>query len=466
MVGLLAVGSCDKGFTELNENPNDPLAVPSNLILPNTIRISQNIMYSTFVGGDMGSCWGQHFAKVQYNDEARYIPRPNVIESTVWNGLYVSVIADALKMGELALAEENNDMQGVALVMQAYAFSVLTDMFGDIPFSEALGGEEGIFTPKYDSQSDVYAGILSMLDEANTLLDGTGSIDATSDILYGGDYTGWKKMANSLKFRALMRISAKQDVSAQLQDIVNNRMVFTSNADEAKLVYLSAEPNANPLFETIVFGTRGEWKINSALVSIMEGYGDPRLAVYAQPNEDGVIRGKPSGLQNVPNNDYNYTNVSPIGTKYLAAEAPGYFMSYAELQFLMAEAAHKGYISGNAESYYNEGIRASFMENGVSADFDAYIANPLVAYVSTADGLRRIGEQKWLSLFTQGVETWTEWRRTGYPALTPALEAELNEIPSRYTYPNGEAALNTASYNAAVQSQGADLLTTKVWWMQ
>jgi hypothetical protein len=463
MVSLVFV-SCDNGFEELNQNPNDPIAVPSKLILPNTIRISQNIMNSTFVGGDMGACWSQQFAKVQYNDEALYIPRNSVIQSTVWSGFYASVLADAKKMQDLALVEENNDMQGAALVMQAYAYSVLTDAFGMIPFSEALQGEEGTFTPIFDSQEDVYTGIVAMLDEANTLLDGTGGIDGTSDILYGGDYTGWKKMANSLKFRALMRISAKKDVSADLQDIVNNRMVFTGNADEAKLVYLSSDPNANPLYETIVFGTRGEWKVNSVLVDMLNSYNDPRLPVMAQLNADGVYRGKPSGIRDVPSVEYSYANVSPIGLLYLEAEAPGYFMSYAELQFLMAEAAQKGYISGSAATFYDEGVRASFERNGIEADYATYIAQPSVAY-NAGDGLRRIGEQKWLSLFGQGVEAWTEWRRTGFPVLTPAIEADLNEIPSRYTYPSNTQSLNGTNYGAAISAQGADLLTTKVWWM-
>jgi len=421
-------------------------------------------MNSTFVGGDMGACWSQQFAKVQYNDEARYIPRNSVIQTTVWSGFYASVISDAKKMQTLALEEENNDMQGVALVMQAYSYGVLTDMFGMIPFSEALQGEEGTFTPKYDTQEEVYSGIVAMLDEANTLLDGSGEIDETSDILYGGDYTGWKKMANSLKFRALMRTSSQKDASAELQDIVNNRMVFTSNSDESKLVYLGSDPNANPLFETVVFGTRGEWKVSSVLVDLLNGYNDPRLPVMAQVNDAGEYRGKPAGLTDVPSQEYSYANVSPIGSLYLEAEAPGYFMSYAELQFLMAEAAQKNYISGDAATFYNEGVRASFERNGVSDDFDAYIGQNSVAY-NAGDGLRRIGEQKWLALFGQGVEAWTEWRRTGFPTLTPALEADLNQIPSRYTYPSNAGSLNGAGYSAAVSAQGADLLTTSVWWM-
>lgn len=258
-----------------------------------------------------------------------------------------------------------------------------------------------------------------------------------------------------------MRISGKVSVGGQLQSLVNAGNMFSSNSDEAKLVYLGSSPSANPLYETVVFGTRGEWKVNSLIVDMMTLRNDPRLPVIAQEQEDGIYRGKPAGLIDVPNNDYNYTNVSAIGTFYLAPEAPGYYMSNAELQFLMAEAAQKGYISGSASAYYNAGMTASFAANN-NANGGAYMtANAL----SGATALEQIGTEKWIALFAQGVESWTEQRRTGFPVLAPALQADLSQIPSRYNYPNIESSINAANYNAAVAAQGADNLTTPIWWM-
>lgn len=464
-VGLVLFMGCDKDFEEINNNPNDPIAVPSGLLTADVVFNAGNTLYSTFVGGDMGSCWAQHWGKVQYNDEERYQPRGSVIEVTVWKTIYEDVISDAKTMQTLAEEEGNDNMKGVALVMQAYGYSLLTDVFGSIPFSEAIRADEGIFSPKYDTQEEVYTGILAMLDEANSLFSADGgTILANSDILYGGDYSKWQKFANSLKFRSLMRISGKVNVASQLQALTSQPM-FSSNSDEAKLIYLANDPSANPIFETIVFGNRAEFKVNSVMVDMMAGINDPRLPIYAAPNEDGEIRGKPAGIENVPNDDYNYSNVSPIGSAYLQATAPGYFLSYSELQFLMAEAAHKGYISGSAETYYQNGVSASFSANGLSqADADAYLAQGTVAYTQ-ATGLQKIAEQNWLGLFCQGIEAWTEWRRTGYPALQPAIEAVINEIPSRFTYPSIEQSVNKANYDAAVSGQGADLLTTKVWWM-
>ncbi len=415
VLGFGITTSCDQGFEELNTNPNDPIAVPSGLLVADVVRNTGNILYSTFVGGDMGACWSQQFAKVQYNDEARYIPRESIMEA-IWKTLYEDVISDGNSIIKNAIEEENSATQAVGIIMQAYAYSLLTDMYGDIPFSEAIKAEEGIFQPKYDAQSDVYDGILALLDEANTLLSqGGGELLTSSDLLYNGDVSGWQKFANSLKFRCLMRISSKRDVSADLQEIANNRAVFTSNADEAKLTYLEAVPNANPIYETVVNGNRAEWRVNSVLVDRLTELADPRLAVYAQPNTTGEYFGKPSGYTDVPNPTYNVNTVSPIGAAYLEASAPAYFMSYAELQFLMAEAAENGLIGGDAATFYYNGINASFSANGLSADdFAAYTAQPSVEY-SSVNSARLIGEQKWLSLFAQGVEAWTEWRRTGYP---------------------------------------------------
>ncbi|NLP58777.1 SusD/RagB family nutrient-binding outer membrane lipoprotein [Lutibacter sp. B1] len=464
LFGLLVSVSCDSNFDEINQDPNNPTAVPADLLIPGVIRSAQNNSYSTFIGGDMGACWSQHFAKVQYNDEERYTPRQNVITS-VWNNFYEDVISDANAMYINAESEDNNNMKGVALTLQAYGFAFLTDVYGDIPFTEAIKAEEGIIAPAYDSQETVYKGILSMLDNAIALLNTSGSIDATNDILYGGDASLWKKFASSLKFRVLMRASDKMNVASQLQALVSAGNLFNTNDDEAKLVYLGADPSANPLYETIVFGTRGEWKINSAIVEILQNSGDPRLSVYAGENADGEFRGKPSGYTDVPNDDYNYENVSPLGEFYLRPELPGFFISNSELKFLMAEAATKGYISGNANNYFKEAIAASLEFNEVPAAestsfLDSQILNP-----EKSAALKQIATQNWVALFSQGVESWTEWRRTGYPELTPAIEGALKEIPSRYNYPTTESSVNKANYDAAVASQGPDLLTTPIWWM-
>lgn len=464
---LLFTASCDKDFETINSDPNSPTEIESGLLIADALRNTGNVLYSTFVGGDMGSCWSQQWAKVQYNDEAMYTPRESII-GFVWDGLYEDLASDANVIYNLAVIEENVNMQGVGLVMKAYAFSVLTDVYGDIPFSEALKTDEGILAPAYDSQADVYTGILALLDEANNLFSVTGGpINSSSDIMYGGDYLKWQKFANTLKFRVLMRMSSKSDVSAQLTEVLS-RPVFESTDDEAKMVYLASTPNANPIYETIVYGVRDEFKVSDVLVNMLDvnlngefdSGDDPRLEVYAQFNDADLYRGKPAGIFDVPSEMWGYENVSPIGERFVAPEWPAYFMSYSEFLFLKAEAATKGYISGTAADFFTAGYEVSMTENGVTT-------YPMVFLSATeATALEQIGNQKWLSLFCQGVEAWTEYRRTGFPVLTPAIEGAINEIPSRYTYPASEQSLNGTNYSNAVANQGADLLTTKLWWNQ
>lgn len=463
IVGLFT--ACDKDFDVINTNPNDPIVVPSGLLLTDIIAGAQNELNSTFTGGDMGSCWVQHIAKVQYNDEARYIPRESIIER-VWQTYFEDVVCDSKVVQSLAAEEGNNNMRGVGLTLEAYGFGVLTDCYGDIPFSEACSAADGNFKPVYDSQEDVYTGIIALLDEAISAFNsGGGTINPSSDILFGGDASKWKKFANALKFRSLMRVSSKKDVASGLSEAISSGM-FTSNDDEAKLAYLANDPNAHPWYETIVFGTRTEWKLNSSLVDRMEELSDPRLGVYCGANDDGIYRGKPSGIANVPNDDYNYQNVSPIGDFYLSPTLEGVFMSYSEQLFLMAEAAERGLISGDAESFFKEAITANFAWNGLDAT--TYLASSGTNYQASGDKIRTISEQKWIALFSQGVEAWIEWKRTGYPDLDMAIDAapNLSSIPMRYTYPAGEQSLNPESLSQAIANQGPNTLDTKFWWLK
>ena len=459
----LTFTSCDGDFEETNTDPNNPVSVPAELLLAGITRSAGDRIQDIFLAGEAGSCWAQHLGKPVYNDNELYVPRQASIE-TLWSVLYSSVIKDAVTMEELAAEEGNSNLQGVALVMQAYAYQLLTDTFGDIPMTEASQGESGIITPVYDdSETVVYPAIISMLTEASTLLNGTGTIDASQDLIYGGDYTKWKLFANSLKFRALMRASSGgYDAASQLQALVNAGEMFASNADEAKMAYLAASPNANPYFEGLVDGGRvNEWCLGEELVNYMIATADPRLPVYAQEvggngSGNGYV-GKPAGIQAIGDSFYgDSNNVSLIGEKYLEAEEPAYFMSFAQLNFLMAEAAEKGYIGGSAADYFSAGIAASCSSNGV--------ANVSISYSGGQAGLQQIAEQSWVALYLQGFEAWTEYRRTGFPVLPLAIDAQESSIPSRLNYPIAQQSVNGVNYSAAVADQGPDVLTTPLWW--
>lgn len=460
---LVAATRCTDDFESINTNPNAPVDAPGELLMADIQRNAMNIIYNIQIGGEMGATWVQHWSWVQYNDAERYSPRQTSIEG-LWDVMYEDVLADAKSMENLALEDENQALQGAAKVLQAWGFQVLTDMYGDIPFTDALKAGEGNFTPAYDPQETVYSGILALLEDANTLLaTGEGTIDEDFDLVYGGDIESWQKFANSLKFRVLMRISNKTNVSADLQALMG-RPMFTSNSDEAKMTFLSTQPNANPIYETIVFGNRFETKVSDVMINTLQSLSDPRLSVYAKTNSAGIYRGKPVGYEDVPNPaTWDYNNVSGIGDFYLKPELPGYFMSFSELEFLKAEAAHRSLITGDAATFYSNGITANMNFNGITNVAGYLAAN---AY-TTGNGLQQIGTQKWIALYGQGLEAWTEWRRTKIPSLQPAAEPipSTNEIPSRFPYPATEQTTNSASYSAAIARQGDDLLWTKLWFM-
>lgn len=466
---VFVMTSCDSGFEELNKDPNNPTTLPADLLLASVLSNTANQIQSPFLAGEAGSCWVQHLGKPVYNTNELYVPRQNSIEA-LWTVMYSRVLKDADVMQNLAAEEGNQLLQGVGLVVKANAYQILTDAFGDIPMTEALKGDAGNITPIYDSsETVVYPGIISMLDEAMSLLSGTGSINASQDLLYGGDASKWKKYAASLKFKVLMRAStsgtsALGNISNQLRALVSSGNLFASNSEEAKLTYLSAAPSANPYFESLVDGGRtSEWCLGEELVNYMTNTGDTRLPVYAQEvggngSGNGYV-GKPAGIQDIGNSFYgDSNNVSLIGTKYLEATQPAYFLTYAQLKLFMAEASEKGLIgsTSDAATHFNEAIAASCASNGVNTF--------AITYSGGAAGLQQIAEQSWVALYMQGFEAFAEWNRTKFPALPLAIDAQEPSIPSRFNYPISQQSVNGVNYTNAVSIQGADLLTTPLWW--
>ncbi len=472
-LSLAMVTSCDKDFEETNTNPDRSTELPPDLLLGYSQRFYANTVHGVLggAGGDMGAIWAQQWTKVQYNEEEQFIPRRGVIDN-IYSNLYSTVCAEANFMAQFAEAEGNSVLQGVGLVMQGLGFQTLTELYGPIPFTEALDGSN--LRPAFDDEATVWAGVLDLYTRGAALIaSGDGQIVASSDLFYGGDASKWLKFANSLKFRALMRASSVIDVSGDLQALVNGGQLMSSNSDSAELVYQEVAPDANPIWELIEDGNRPEYKINSLMVETLETLNDPRLAVYAAPAEtDGAFRGKPAGFGNqtpLPNDalGYTYANISGLGSFYLNPTLPGVILSYSELSFLMAEAANEGLISGGlvaANNYYNNGIAANFSWNGLDAS--GYLSQESIPLTSQEDARNKIANQKWISLFSQGFEAWTEWRRTKLPVLNTVAEADINEIASRYFYPTTSVSLNKENYEEASASIGGDELTSKLIWQQ
>lgn len=473
---LIGIFSCTN-LDDVNKNPNSPEDVTPDLLLPQIIRDAMNAL--VLESWNIGSLVIQHTAKSQNVDADRYVwTERNVI----WNAVY-----DNLRDVENILNQSEvngwNNYKGVALVLRAWLFSLATDCYGDVPYSEAVRAREGYNFPKYDPQETVYEGILADLKTANALL-GTSNEKIGGDVLYNGNIQNWKKLANSLRIRYLMRISAKVSVADELYAIVNNSdstPIFQSNADNAVLNYRATPPDQFPIYQ-LKTGFFNEFRASKGLLELMVEYGDKRVEIYFRPTpatENSVhpqYAGIPNGLPDDLAMSYNggLAYQSKIGRYFYEdavtprglSIAKGVIMTYSELQFLLAEATERGYLFADAATYYKNGIKASFEYYGLDAT--AYLNGGLAKYVgSQTDKLKSIGFQKWIALYFQGLEAWFDWRRTGVPDLLPAESNQNNnKIPLRFPYPSIEQSLNAKSYQEALERQGPDDVNTKMWYLK
>ncbi len=495
LVLFVMVSSCTKDFETINTDPNNPsteLAAP-DMLLTNIIESATDRTHEIFLGHEMGNCWVQHMAKVQYTDEDRYIYRPGVVNNT-WSSFYASSGMDIATLYKVADLKLNDNYKGVALVMKVYITSLLTDMFGDVPYTEAWRAgvaDGGIVSPKYDTQESIYRDIVKKLDTANMLLSADGKAIG-GDIMYGNDITKWKKFANSMRMRLLMRMQAKDPgyVGAELTKMVGDPAtypVFESNDDNAQLIYLGAAPNNNPINENRK--TRDDHRVSQTIIDMQwtfNSYVDWRVMVYANLNASSDYVGMPNGLTSSKALAYKgngLTATSKIGDFFTKAEAPGVLMSYAELQFILAEGVERELITSapmTAEEYYYEGIHGSYNQyadvivaKGLSLfgetmtidEFaEHYIANGGAGW-DPDNALEKILTEKWLAMFEQGLQSRFEWVRTGIPALVAGEDASNGGvIPVRFPYPTDEYATNPTNVKAAAATQGTDDLNTRIWW--
>ncbi|HEX2095428.1 MAG TPA: SusD/RagB family nutrient-binding outer membrane lipoprotein [Longimicrobiaceae bacterium] len=459
----VAVGACDEGLTDLNQNPNAPTDVPADLILRNAVQSVANTALGVGMSWNHAGLWAQHVAQIQYAEEDRYQPRVDNIQA-FWDALYVAPAKDFDVVASKSRAANRPLQEGVGLVMKSWTFGVMTDLWGDIPYTEALQGDaSGNFTPKYSTQQEVYNGLFTDLRRADQLLAPGGATGfGAADLIYNGDGTRWRRFANSLRLRNAMHLTKVDAAKARSEfEAAIANPVLSSNADNAVLRYTGAAPNQNPFFVNVL--SRDDHRISKTMVDMLRNLNDPRLPVYAQPAQsNGQYVGYGNGL---PNNSMLLADASKIGSAFLAANAPAYFMTAAEVFFLRAEAAQRGWNAGGgtAAQHYAAGIRAAMEMYGISSSaIDAYLAQPSVQY-DPARGFQQIATQKWIALYLQGYEAWTEWRRTGFPQIAPGPAAR-GPVPRRLPYPGLEVSLNKANLDAAIARQGDTGLAGRVWW--
>ena len=387
--------------------------------------------------------------------------------------------------------------------------SIMTDIWGDIPYSDALkadDADEPNSAPAYDEQSALYATLLTELETAAGMLNATGEVFGEADLLYGGDMAAWEKFANSLRLRLAIRMSDVNAAGTQaVLDDLDLATLITDNADNASFQYSTAAPYRNPYHENAAgalggVGTRDDHAVSNTLVGILGALNDPRIELYANPagvdslifDEDwcggagqlpchvvyngDVYRGVRNGLlsADVP----RLAIISRIGAHFRAnPDTPQPLLTAAEVHFLLAEAALEGFTipgGGTAQSHYEAGVRAAFeMWDGAEGlDFGtavqtAYLAQPGVAWGTGDSFLEQIIEQKWLALYTMPWEAYAELRRTGYPdEAVPAETAIVTYIPGRIPYPSLEQSLNADNRAAAVDRQNTTNgeYDGRLWW--
>ena len=459
----LTLTSCSDNLDEINKNPNATETPLAPYLLTGTLKQGADLYWGSTNNFDSSLLYVQHWAKIQYTEPDRY-DVSNASFTTLWNTGYATLITDLNTILNFPADQANSNYKGIALTLRSWTFLLLTDAYGSIPYKEA--GQK--VTPAYDTQKEVYTGLLEDLKQAQTLLN-TANGTVTGDLVYKGDITKWKKLVNSLRLRIALRISDREPALAKQTAIdatSDAAGVLSSNSDTFKFTYTSS-PQQNPA--SAWFETRDDYRISKTLVDKLNELADPRLPVYAQLPSDATVGkyvGGANGLSNSDANSQGFAKTSKPGTYFLTSSSPAVIASYSETLFNLAEAVARGYISGNAEQLYNDAITASFNQFGITnaATISTYLNQAVVKY-DASNYAKSIGTQKWIAFYGQGLDAFTEWRRLDFPVLTAGPATVLDgKIPSRFFYPGTEQSLNGTSYQAAIAVQGKDLLTTKLWF--
>ena len=491
------VGACTDNFEEINTNPNQPPVVPTSALLTSAQKQLMDHIWNEWTNGRRGMQLAQYWSSNQYSDESRYAFRSSTsnnywiyfyagrgaTDASTPNGGGMRDLDEIIRLNE-EFPEQNagsfgtNDNQiAVARALKVWIMQIVTDTWGYAPYSQALQIEE-YPNPAYDSQEEIYRTFLAQLTDANDRIE-LERLGPAGDAIYSGDMMKWKKFVNSLKLRVAMRMAdAAPDAAATAVAEAVAAGVMESNADNALFPYLPSAPNNNPLNED--FKTRNDFAVSNVLIDKLKELNDPRIGFYAAPTTNSVAAGTPEyvgevyGLDEIRAAATQDDAVSQRSPQVLAADAPGIYMQYAEVAFLLAEAVERGFIGGSAADYYNQGVTASmnYWNDGSvdAAGIAAYLAQPNVNYAAQIAAGEPwnvvLGEQKWLSLYMQGIEGWSEYRRLDFGILQMPADGPLEGtgIPLRLIYPLDEQSANEQSYEAAVAAQGADELDTRLWW--
>ncbi len=480
-VVLSFMTSCTKNFEEINIDPNRPEKVNPGVILSqlqyrivnNSVSAARNFTHELMqVDAPRASTSGLGLHRYTVNPGAG-----------VWSNFYQN-LTDIEDIYTIAGRLKENNYKAIALVYKCWAYSILTDLYGDVPYSQAIKATEGNFKPSFDKQKDIYTQILKDLETANGLFDDTKILTYGGDLVYntsvltGGKNIGiqrWKKFTNSLRLRLLLRLSkkegeinVKEQITAILADAVKYP-TFTVNADDAIFRYPGTFPYFNPYYNARTLDWREGTYFTEFFLNQMNASTDPRRAIWAipvtvagVPTFRGIQSGYPTTLEYVVGQNSSYTDALKTLPQL------GVMMPYAEVEFIKAELALKGYTTGKTpKAHYDAGITASMVQWGATMPA-TFLTQKSIAYDATLSlekQLEQILLQKYYAYFFVDYQAWFEKRRTGYPILPRGTGIPTsNKFPSRVPYPTYLQSLNPEGLAGAVSSIGADNSDTKVWW--
>lgn len=462
-LAVTVLWSChtDQEYENLNIDPKSPVQVPAEFLFNGaTVRLARH-MASPNVNTNIFRFVAQYLTPTTYTDEANFDLNTRNITQNHWSVLYRTVIGDLQDAKRFvneneSLSEENRNARLAQIeVIEVYAWHVLVDTFGDVPYTEAHQSDNNL--PAYDDAETIYIDLLSRLGSiANNLQEGQGF---GTDPVYGGNMDNWFRFANSLQLRLAMRLAdSNPQLSQQAAEAAVARGVFESQDQSATVEFDEAPPYTNPLWNDLVQSGRSDYVAANTMVDYMNALNDPRISTYY---DDNIASGYVGGIYGTNSAFSTHTH---IGERFLDPTLPGILQDYVEVEFYLAEAAQRGYnVPGTAEEHYNRAITASILfYGGTQAQASAYLAQSSVAY-NAANWRESIGTQFWLAMFDNPFEGWSVWRKFDAPEL--AVSGLLQRpVPLRYTYPINEQNLNELNWEAASQAIGGDDQQTSLFW--
>lgn len=464
ILSLILIWGCTKDITSINKNPKAPEVVLANSLFSNAQKELFDYMASPNVNVNTFRLWSQHWTQTTYVDESNYELLERNINGEVFDRLYARILRDLAEARVIIDADEflsdadKANQLAMITVLEVYSYHVLVDIFGDVPYSEALDGNNNV-TPVFDDAAGIYKDLFTKLDGAITAL-GAGSAGnlADGDFIYGGDAASWQTFASSLKLKLALRMADIDPAMAQSEGSAALANVMSRDGQSARFSYQNSTPNTNPLWEDLVQSGRTDFVVANTLADVMNTSEDPRRGVYFRELDS---LGALIGLAHGAGGSY-YTHSQP-GDALENKTLPGVLMDYTEVLFLQSEAAARGW-GGDASSLYQAAVNQSVTDWTGTAATAAFLNkvhyDSLMAAPNNKTWKEVIATQKWVALYNRGFEAWSTWRLYDAPTMNVSAEAGTTP-PTRYNYSVDEYSINGTSVSAA--NSGSDLVTDKVF---